>query len=318
MTGSNRSDRRPGRASLRQRLAAFLFATLALATVGLVLMAMALATPAPRTQQAAVPPPSYEVPTGIAPTGAAAPETIGIPSRVLLALNDSGAWRGSVGGCPASPAALEFTIDSGATWTPSLAAPKLGVASVLAMNRGPQGSTEVVAQPAGGCVPQLFSATARSDRWQVLGGVEKQWYIVPGGGGSINTPAGVRGTPCPVVVGVRARTDGGVGVLCSDQRFFRSRDSAATWDTGLFVPGARSIDQNATSYLVAAAKQPDCTGVQIVVVYPQPAPRDRAVLACHKSGADTQQVVISSAGTALWLWAGAELVVTTDRGVTWR
>ena len=233
-------------------------------------------------------------------------------------MNESGAWRGSAGSCPAAPAALEFTIDGGAIWTPSLAAPKLGVASVLALNRGPQGSTEVVAQPAQSCVAQLFSASARTDRWQLLGGVEKQWFVLPGGGASINTPAGVRATPCASVVGVRARTDGGVGVLCSDQKFFRSRDSAATWDTGLFVPGARSIDQNASSYLVAVAKQPDCAGVQIVVVYPQPAPRDRAVLACHKTAADTQQVVISTAGSALWLWAGDELVVTTDRGVTWR
>ncbi|MBC7518012.1 MAG: hypothetical protein H7248_03880 [Microbacteriaceae bacterium] len=289
----------------------------AVVAVGFVGVAVVSATPTPTTN-AGAPPPSYEVPTGIAPNNEAPAETIGVPTRVLLALNESGAWRGSAGGCPAAPTALEFTIDGGATWTPSLAAPKLGVSSVLTMNRGAQGSTEVVGQPAAGCVPQLFSATARSDRWQLLGGAEKQWYVVPGGGNSINTPSGVRPTPCAVVVGVSARTDGSVGVLCSDQRLFRSRDSAASWDAGLFVPGARSIDQNATSYLVAVAGRSECAGVQIVVVYPQPAPRDRAVLACHKSAADTQQVVISNAGTALWLWAGDELVVTTDRGVTWR
>ena len=71
MMTSMRTNRRRTTSSRRHRVAMVLFGALALATGGLVLLALSSATPTPNS--AAVAPPSYNVPNGISTNTAAVP-----------------------------------------------------------------------------------------------------------------------------------------------------------------------------------------------------------------------------------------------------
>jgi hypothetical protein len=262
------------------------------------------------------PPPTQTVSTP-APTAAAAP--VAPQTRALAAISATAAWRtGSTGSCPAAPVTLEYTTDGGATWAPSTSAGSAGVSALLSLGLSADGSAQAVGQASDDCVPALFTTTSRADRWTPAAGVEQEWYIVPGAPSSVNSPGGVRATPCAVVIGVHPASGDAAAALCDDERIVRTLDGGATWDDGLYVPGARTFAASASGYLLATVGRADCAGVRLVVVYPSAAPGDGAASACRLTTADTNQVSISIAGESLWLWTGDELAITTDRGVSWQ
>jgi hypothetical protein len=262
------------------------------------------------------PPPAQPVST---PAATAAAEPVAPQTRALAAISATAAWRTSAtGSCPAAPVTLEYTTDGGATWAPSTSAGSAGVSALLSLGRGADGSAQAVGQTSNGCAPALFTTTSRADRWTPAAGVEQEWYVVPGAPSSINSPGGVRATPCGAVIGVHAASGEAAAVLCDDERIVRTLDGGATWDDGLHVPGARTFAASAAGYLLATVGRADCAGVRLVVVYPSAAPGDGSASACRQTTADTSQVSISLAGESLWLWTGDELAITSDRGVSWQ
>ena len=264
----------------------------------------------------AVPPPSYEL-IDRAPPSAEDLEPIVPSSRLLIAVNETGAWRALAGACPGTVGTLEYTTDGGATWIPSTSAGEFGVTSLLSLSRGPSGSIEAIGRAPEDCTPQLLTTTARADGWEPAAGVELEWYIVPEDASAVNSPDGIRATPCDTVVRVRSGIGGNAAVLCADHRFFRTQDGGASWDDGILLPGARSFAESQEGYIVAAVGRPRCPGVRLQVVYEQTAPRDGASAGCYETTADTTEVSISIVRDAVWLWVGDEIAVTADRGATW-
>ena len=280
------------------------------------LVAAALAATQPVPVDDSVPPASFDL-IEPAPVATVDVEPIASPTRVLAAVNDLGAWRAPVGACPGTPAALEYTTDGGATWKPSTSAGTAGMTAILSLDRGDDGRAEAVGLVSEACTPRLFTTIARADRWEPAAGVETEWYVVPGDPSRVNSPGGIRATPCAVVVGVQTMSDESAGVLCDDHRFFRTQNGGASWDGGIVLRGARAFAESSDGYLVAAVAQPGCDGVQLQLVYPQAAPRDGAAAGCRITTADTTEVSISVVGDTVWLWTGDEISVTVDRGATW-
>lgn len=291
-------------------------ALFALLIVAAVLAVVALAAASQPEKAGARPDPAPLLPAATEPVEGPV-EQISRPSRLLLAVNETGAWRTSVGACPGGPLTLEYTTDGGVTWNPSVTAGNLGASSILAVRRGPEGRILAVGQGAPDCVPQMISSNARADKWSQVAGVELEWYPAPGVPNSVNSPHGVLSTPCATVVAVQPAVEPAVGVLCDDQRFFRSADGGTSWDEGIQIPGARSVTLSADGYLLAKVGNPRCAGVQLAIVYPQTAPGDGDSAGCRQTAADTTSVSLSVAGDALWLWVGDEVAVTADRGATW-
>jgi hypothetical protein len=260
-------------------------------------------------------PPALPVSTPVA-TAAAAP--VPAQTRALTALSATAAWRtNATGSCPAAPVGLEYTTDGGATWAPSASAGSAGVSALLGLGLSADGSVQAVGQTSADCAPALFTTTARADRWTPAAGVEQEWYIVPGAPASINSPGGVRATPCAAVIAVDAASADAAAVLCDNERIVRTQDGGATWDDGLYVPGARTFAASASGYLLATVGRDDCAGVRLVIVYPSAAPADGAASACRVTP-DTSQVSLSIAGDILWLWTGEDIAITADRGVSWQ
>jgi hypothetical protein len=288
-------------------------ASLVVVAVGLSAVAFFLAIP---DQSASSTPSSAPVPSTAAPTPTAAPKHPA-PTRVLLALTSTGAWRAPIGSCPGAPITLEYTLDGGVTWLPSTSAGKLGATSVLDLERGLNGAIVAVGQAPDACAPQQYTTTSRSDKWKPADGVGTAWYVVPGAPSSINSPEGVRATPCGQINGLATGDELAVAVLCDDERFFRSTDHGATWDGGLSVPGAVSLGGNKQGYLIGAVGTPMCAGVQLEVFSPAMAPRDRAGAGCYRTAADTSQVALSVGAEVVWLWVGDETVALARNGNKW-
>jgi len=251
------------------------------------------------------------------PTAAAQP--VPVPARLLLALSSTAAWRAPAGSCPGAPITLEYTTDGGATWKPSTSAGALGATSVLDLERGASGAVIAIGQVPDDCAPRELTTVNRADKWKPNPTPIGAWYVTPGSPASVTSPAGVLAAPCPAVVDVRAGVEQNVAVLCNDERLYRSKDAGATWDSGVWVPGARGLGSNRQGYLVAAMGTPMCTGVVLEVFAPSMAPRDRTVVGCHETDADpaVTPVSISVAADAVWLWVGDQIVALTRNGTTW-
>ncbi|MCU1637209.1 MAG: hypothetical protein JWQ68_2448 [Cryobacterium sp.] len=297
------------------------FAALIAGTLAVVVAALIMVQPA--VSDETVPPPSYDLAgshprTTGTPEPTAADEPSAAPTRTIVAISDVGAWRSLIGACPSGPVTPEYTVDGGASWKPSTSTGPLGISSVLRLARGDGGSVDMVGQAPAACAPQTLTTNARKDRWAPSTEAVQAWYVVPGTPSTINTPAGIRPTPCAAVIDVEPGVGEHAAVLCDNQRFFRSSDGGATWDGGIFVAGSRTFAPSADGYLVAATGQPECEGVQLRVVYPKTAPRDGAPLGCKVTKADTTEVALSVIGESVWLWVGDEIAVTSDRGITWR
>ncbi len=252
------------------------------------------------------------------PQPTAAAQKIAAPTRLLLALSSTAAWRAPAGSCPGTPVTLEYTTDGGATWKPSTSAGSLGATAVLDLERGTSGAVLAVGQVPDACTPQELTTVARADKWKPNETPLGAWYVTPGAPATVNSPTGVVATPCAVVIDVRAGAEANVGVLCDDERLYRSKDAGVTWDSGIWVPGARSLGSNKQGYLIAAVGTPMCAGVVLEVFSPQMAPRDRTVVGCHEIAVDAATPVsISVAADAVWLWIGDQIVALTRNGGTW-
>jgi hypothetical protein len=240
------------------------------------------------------------------------------PTRVLLALSATAAWRAPVGSCPGNPVTLEYTTDAGATWKPSTSAGSLGATSVLDLERGLNGAVTAVGQIPDACVPQQLTTISRADKWRPLDGPVTSWFVVPGSPASITTPAGALPTPCAAVNSLQAGTAVNVAVLCDDERLFRSQDAGVTWDAGFWVPGAVSLSGTKQGYIVAAVGTPMCTGVQLEIFSPKAAPRDRSSAGCHATSADLGNVQVAVGADTVWLWVGDEIKPLTREGDDWK
>ncbi len=295
----------------------YLVGGLLVVAVALVVGALAVARPNPSPGRAGAGPaePAVITPTP-APTAAA--QKIPAPTRLLLALNASAAWRAPIGSCPGAPVTLEYTTDGGVTWKPSTSAGSLGATSVLDLERGTSGAIVAVGQVPDACTPQELTTVSRADKWKPSETPLGAWYVTPGSPATVNSPTGVLATPCAAVIDVRSGAEQNVAVLCDDERLYRSKDAGVTWDPGLWIPGARSLGSNKTGYIVAAVGTPMCAGVALEVFSAQMAPRDRTVVGCHKSAADgATPISISVAADSVWLWSGDEIVALVRNGATW-
>ncbi|HYI34697.1 MAG TPA: hypothetical protein VEX88_14640 [Glaciibacter sp.] len=299
----------------------FLLGGLLLAVIVLVVGALAVTTPSDSAGPAGagdnigVPAP-FET---ASPAATAAAQPIPVPARLLLALSSTAAWRAPTGSCPGTPITLEYTTDGGATWKPSTSAGALGATSVLDLERGASGAVIAIGQVPDDCAPRELTTVNRADKWKPNPTPLGAWYVAPGSPASVTSPTGVIAAPCPAVADVRAGVEQNVAVLCTDERLYRSKDAGVTWDTGIWVPGARALGSNRQGYLVAAMGTPMCGGVVLEVFSPSMAPRDRTVVGCHETDADpaATPVSISVAADAVWLWVGDQIVALTRNGATW-
>lgn len=321
--------KRGSRARARRRLAivgisAFVLVDLVLVAVALTREPTGLAADA-ETGATSTPRPVETTPSPTAtPTTAAEAVT---PTRLLSVVDGDTAWRAQAATCAAgteaTPPVVELTTSGGATWSASTVATDVSLAGVDRLQATDATSAFVVGPAGADCAPafaQTFSGGAAYRAYPER--LAASWYVARTASGTVHSPTGERAAPCPVVVDLAVVSDTEAGVLCSDRTFFRTGDGASTWDAGAVVDGAVAVTASAGSYLVASTAAADCDGTALVT---PPAASGTAAtgtaatrVGCAPASSETPGSVALSAGAgSVWLWAGDDVSVSTDGGVTW-
>lgn len=225
--------------------------------------------------------------------------------RLLSATSESVAWRSDGGACD-ERGSLELTVDGGQTWGAAYpAADGLGrplwvsgtdytaVQSAVAVGTecGAQG---VRTFDSGASWTQDDQVTANS----VLVDPSDPSVVILGG----NVIQGPCGDMNQVVV-----TGGVSGVLCGDGTLWSSPIDATDW-TQSGVENAVALGGSDGRW-VAAVESDDCEGLSLVEFSEAPVES----LACVPAEPEGQ-AALDMSGNSLWLWAGDEIMVSTDLG----
>lgn len=318
--------KRGSRARARRRLALVGIGAFVLVDLGLVAFAL---TREPSGLAADAEPAAPSVPasspTTAEPGPTATPTTVAeavAPTRLLSAVDAVTAWRAQAGTCTPGTTetvpTLELTTSAGAAWSPSSASTDGALAGIDRVQATDAATAFVVGPSSPTCAPsfaQTFSGGAAYRDYPER--LAASWYVARTAPGTVHSPSGDRPAPCASVVDLAVVSDTEAGVLCSDRRFFRTGDGASTWDAGSVVDGAVAITASSGSYVVATSGAADCNGTALVT--PQAATGATATrVGCAPASSETPGSLALSAGAgSVWLWAGDDVLVSTDGGVTW-
>ncbi|ROP74754.1 hypothetical protein EDF19_0840 [Curtobacterium sp. PhB115] len=289
-----------------------------LVIVDVLLVALALARTAPTSNGTTGPVPTFSskpMPTpstSAKPSGSATADPAGMvtPGRRLLSAVDSlEAWRASGGMCGGTNGVLEHTVDGGATWTAVGLGAETG--AVLALRAGTENVSVIVAS-GDDCEPRASTSTDDGTTWQPGASGAAGAGIGPDG---LLLSSGTVDSPCvdPIEAFQGERT---TAVVCSQ---------AVQWRTGTTawvevpVKGVRSLAVNGSSYTLARSGADVCGGVQIVSMPASDVTAATTVtpIGCADDADAEDPIVLTRAGAAVWLWAGDDVLVSGDGGVTW-
>jgi len=320
--------KRGQRAMTRRRLAIAGIAAFVLVDLGLVALAVTrepsgLASEAgdATLPTASVAPP--EASESATPTPSPTVEAAAVPvTRHLSAVDGQTAWRADTGACTpgsaATPLTLEVSTTGGSSWVASTVTTPGAVAGVDRLQAS-DASTAFVVGPAGEdcstAFTQTFSAGAAFRDYPDR--LPSAWYVARSNQAVVHSPSGDRTAPCPVVVDLAVVSDSQAAVLCADRTLYRTADAAASWDAGTVVPGAVALTVDAGTFVVASVGVDGCEGTQVASTA---SAADAVVTPTGCSpvtSAEPGQVAVSAAAGSVWLWAGDDLAVSSDAGVTW-
>lgn len=314
----------PGRALRRRRFMAIGLGLFLVVDVALV--AVALNTGRASSGAAAeAPAPTGEVDTGAAvdaepePTPAAPAILAVAPTRLLVAFDDSIAWRATTGACPDTPVLPERTTDAGATWVPTDATAPTDMRSIRRIIVGGSDLASIVGQSPVDCAAMFVRTFVGGDNYEEFAaGLGGTWYVNPLNGAEVHSPAGNFAAPCATVLALAARDASSAAVLCDNGGIHLTADAAATWSAPIEIAGALTVAASSDDYTVAVAGDEACAGVGLVGLSEA---GDAAPLGCLPSAQNPESlagnVAVSVTDGTIWLWAGDALVRSGDGGNTW-
>lgn len=239
-------------------------------------------------------------------------------TRLLTAASADRAWRASVGSCE-DPGTLEVSGDGGESWV--AVDPGLGpIVRVKALDEDTMFAIGGDAE----CSPNFQISASAGAEWQELneelGG---SWYTEPADRSTIVGPGG-DAAPCDAdMVDFAGLSNTVAMVLCTDGDLQATTDSGASWgsagsaDGGVAIAPQLNPDSEVQSYLLASLEA-DCEGVVVRVIGTSGGGAGDDPTGCAEVGqAEAGSVAVALNGETAWLWAGDEVLVSTDGGASW-
>ncbi|WIE65406.1 hypothetical protein DEI99_002410 [Curtobacterium sp. MCLR17_036] len=201
-------------------------------------------------------------------------------------------------------------MDGGASWTRVGLGDETG--ALLAL-RADSAGTSVLVGSGPACSTTVLSSTNGGADWHDGATGAAGAGIGPDG---LVLASGTAAVPCPdpeqAFQGERT-----TAVVCNGGLEWRGA-SGADW-VSVPVRGVRSLAVDGTSYTLARSGASDCSGVQIASMPATGLTASVTVtpVGCAADAEDDAALVVARAGAAVWLWAGDDVVVSEDGGVTW-
>ncbi|OII38162.1 hypothetical protein BIU98_14910 [Curtobacterium sp. MMLR14_010] len=289
----------------------------ALVAVDVLLVTLALGRTAPEQHGPAGPIPTYtstpnptQTPDPSATGSAGAAGAGGAASRHLIAAVDGKeAWRASGGSCSATRPVLQRTVDGGATW----AEVDLGedVHAVTAL-RATTGTLSILADVGDDCTQ---TARTTDDDGVTWAAAERSDLGATISDTAVDLSTGEIDSPC------EEPADAYEGrfttlVACAPEVDWRS--GTGPW-VSVALPGVKAIADAGETYTLARLGSSMCDGVQVVSLPATQVVSGSQVspMGCWEDGATDGPVAIALVGKTLWAWAGDEVAVSADGGMTW-
>ena len=214
---------------------------------------------------------------------------------------------------------MALTRDGGATWEQFPIAPAVEVSSIQRLHAADDAYIYMVGQRPADCSLVWAGTFTGGADWGVFEAqLGDTWFVDATNRARVHAPGGDQAAPCDAVVGLAITSATEAAALCSTQTVFRTADGAATWDAGLPMPGAVSLDNSDDGYIVATVGQPDCAGVQVRTIGVSASDADAIpALGCLALESAPDETSVSYASGSVWVWADDTVRASTDGGVTW-
>jgi hypothetical protein len=168
------------------------------------------------------------------------------------------------------------------------------------------------------CEARYAATGGPGESWTFLPRLLGQtWYRLPNEHSRVHAPGGRLSSPC----GDRLGDFAGLGVdgaaaICADGTVRLTQNGGRRWRELDGVAG-RAVGADEEVY-VLALQDKDCDGIGVVLLTPGAREVDSGLVRCAPvSGGSKKALAVAVRGQAVWLWAGEEVVVSTNRGRSW-
>jgi hypothetical protein len=144
------------------------------------------------------------------------------------------------------------------------------------------------------------------------------WYRVPSDINRIHGPGGRLSAPCGAELSDFAGLGlAGAAAICTDGTVRLTQDGGREWRDLDGATTARSVGADEEVY-VLALRSAECTGTGVVLLAPGIREVDNDAVRCAPVGGGRDEALaVAVRGQLMWLWAGEEVAVSTDRGRSW-
>lgn len=236
-------------------------------------------------------------------------------SRVLAASDGETAYRSVTGTCPEASAVVEMTTDGGANWGSSDLNAFSGASALQRFSPSRDGVVTAIARSSADCTtPVVLTSYSYGSDWMEETS-EAVWWTDTEDSSLLHGPGNQPvSAPCPVAR--LSVSDAAVAALCVDGSIALTLDEGTTWRQTSARLGAQDISVYGQTLYLAQAGTASCSGTLVESLAPDLETVSESCLETVLAPANT--AIAASEGGALWLWAGDQILRSTDGGLDWQ
>jgi len=237
-----------------------------------------------------------------------------INHRLLVISSADQGWRANVGDC-STPGVIERSQDGGKTWR-TVQSPDLALLTRLAVL---DSNTLFVVGADSDCNAGYSISYVSGDQWERRdSALADVWYLTPLDRNQVKAAGGHRSRPCGDRLVDLASIDlQRAAVLCGKGTVLATTDAGKSWAGRGTLAGAAALGTSGNEFL-AASIGGSCSGVTVTRFDGQSAIQDSSgVCVSSADGAKSGDVALDGSGSTVWLWAGDQVLTSTDGGKTW-
>jgi hypothetical protein len=262
--------------------------------------------------------PAHAESTSLTPSPSSTPFTepnVAMPTRLLFATSATQAWRATVGDCQ-TQGQIERSENAGKSWR---RAEKATLGPIVRLGVESNGNLYAVGGAGEDCSIRYVSYSAAGEIAAQTDKPRGIWLRHPKAPDEIHGPGSARATPCKGqhVVGLASLSTTVALLACTDGSLMVSSNSGKSWKKADELVGTMAVGAGDGRFWVAG-KGKNCVGIAVRSVSIAAGKLSRGGSHCAANLPLTPgRISIDGSGKAIWLWAGDQVRVSTDRGQTW-